>query len=584
MAVTETAGKPGMGIDIDIDLQSILRTFSAECEERIAEMEQAIVAMESHPGDRGLLETIFRNAHTIKGNAASLAMTAVAEFTHGLETFLQRLRMGTAPTCQNAVTLLLHSADALRQMLHGAVAGDERLKPEHAALLAALAADDGSSSQGRSAEAADDASERTAAAQKQEQGGAEAGRSDTIRVAIQKLDRMLNLAGEITIAQGRLRQVLEDRLDACPEALEAQAHLERLCLDLQEQIMTVRMVPVGPIFRLYSRMVRDIAVAVGKEARLVIEGEDAEIDLSVIEHLKDPLTHMIRNAIDHGIETPEKRSSEGKDRCGLLLLKAFHESGSIVIQLIDDGAGLNRERIISQARAQGLLAEPERLPDHMLYRVIFEPGFSTAKTVTGLSGRGVGMDVVRRNIEALRGSLAVDSQSGEGTKISIRLPLTLAIIEGFAVGVDDDTFILPLHSVLECLTVPPEEQARSAGQGIINLRGEPLPYVRLRQWLGREEAAPGRESIVVVAAEQMKAGFAVDALYGPRQTVIKPLGRHFSELPGIAGSAILGNGRVALILDVSGLLRDVVQGSSKLGTEPSQEEFFRSATSLPTPH
>jgi two-component system chemotaxis sensor kinase CheA len=573
-----------MGIDIDIDLQSILRTFSSECEERITDMEQAIVALESRPGDRGLLETIFRNAHTIKGNAASLAMTTVAEFTHVLETFLHRLRTGSAPVNPHTVTLLLNSADALRQMLQGAVAGDEGLKPQYADLLIALAADDSPFSQGPGSKAVADGSECTPAVPKQEQGGVETGRSDTIRVAIQKLDRMLNLAGEITIAQGRLRQVLEQKAEACPEALEAQAHLERLSLDLQEQIMMVRMVPVGPIFRLYSRMVRDIAVAAGKEARLVIEGEEAEIDLSVIEHLKDPLTHMIRNAIDHGIETAEKRLTDGKDRCGLLLLKAFHESGSIVIQLIDDGEGLNRERIIAQARAQGLLTDPERLPDHMLYRLIFEPGFSTAKAVTGLSGRGVGMDVVRRNIEALRGSVAVDSRFGKGTKISICLPLTLAIIDGFAVGVGDDTFILPLHSVLECLTLPSEEQARSAGQGIINLRGEPLPYIRLRQWLGCNEAAPTRESIVVVAAEQMKAGFAVDTLYGPRQTVIKPLGKHFSELPGIAGSAILGNGRVALILDVLGLLRNVVQESSKLGLEPTGDKSFRLGTLLSAPH
>jgi two-component system chemotaxis sensor kinase CheA len=571
-----------MAIDIDIDLQSILSTFSAECEERIGEMEQAIVALESRPGDREFLEAIFRNAHTIKGNAASLAMTAVAEFTHGLETFLQRLRTGAVPTDRYTVTLLLNSADALRQMLQSAVVGDERLKPEYAALLEALAADDGSLRQVPNGEG-ENGGERARGDQKQEQGSSEGSRSDTIRVAIQKLDRMLNLAGEITIAQGRLRQVLEDRAEACPEALEAQAHLERLSLDLQEQIMTVRMVPVGPIFRLYSRMVRDVALAAGKEARLVIEGEDAEIDLSVIEHLKDPLTHMIRNAIDHGIETAERRLLAGKDRCGLLLLKAFHESGSIVIQLIDDGAGLDRKRIITQARTQGLLADPDRPPDHVLYRLIFEPGFSTAKAVTDLSGRGVGMDVVRRNIEALRGSVAVESQAGKGTKISIRLPLTLAIIDGFAVGVGDDTFILPLHSVVECLTLSSEDQPRSAGCGIINLRGEPLPYVRLSRWLGREEAPMARESIVVVAAEQMKAGLAVDALHGPRQTVIKPLGKHFSELPGIAGSAILGNGRVALILDVSGLLRDVVQGSSTLGIKLSQEEVLGSATFLPAP-
>jgi two-component system chemotaxis sensor kinase CheA len=566
-----------MTLEIDLDLESIVRTFAAECEERISEMEQVVVALESNSADQELLKTIFRNAHTIKGNAASLGMTPIAEFTHALENLLQRLRDGTVPVTRQTISLLLESVDALREILPAAVAGDAQLKTVHAALLARLAAGDASSDTKKPATGGEKIEDPSAASRGREDVAWE-GNDGTIRVAIQKLDRMLNLAGEIAIAQGRLRQALEDKPSILKDALEAQSHLDRLSLELQEQIMKVRMVPVGPIFRRYSRMVREIAVTAGKQARLVIEGEEAEIDLSVVEHLKDPLTHMIRNAIDHGIETPEKRLSEGKDACGLLLLKAFHESGSIVIQLIDDGAGLNRERIRARARAQGLVSEPEKLPDHLLYRLIFEPGFSTAETVSNLSGRGVGMDVVRRNIEALRGSLAVKSASGKGTQMTIRLPLTLAIIDGFAVGVGDDTFILPLHSVLECLTLPSEERMKGSDQGVINLRGEPLPYVRLRHWLGRRrEPPPPRENIVVVASEQTKAGFAVDTLFGPRQTVIKPLGKQFQDLPGIAGSAILGNGRVALILDVPGLLRDVIRTSSNLCDERKVGEFLEPA-------
>jgi two-component system chemotaxis sensor kinase CheA len=562
-----------MALDIDLDLQSILRTFAAECEERIGEMEQAMVALESSAEDQELLRTIFRDAHTIKGNAASLGIVAMAEFTHGLENFLQRLRAGAIAPTRQAVTLLLQSADALRQMLPAAMAGEKQLKPDHAALLAALAASEAAFERHASLGGIEGRAERAPFDQKQERGGAEGERSGTVRVAIPKLDRMLNLAGEITIAQGRLRQVLEDRAAVCQEALAAQAHLERLSQDLQEQIMKVRMVAVGPIFRPYTRMVRDIAAAAGKQARLAIEGEQAEIDLSVVEHLKDPLTHMIRNAIDHGIEAPEKRASMGKDPCGLLLLKAFHESGSIVIQLIDDGAGLNRRRIIARAKAQGIVAEPEKLSDQMLYRLIFEPGFSTAESITGLSGRGVGMDVVRRNIEALRGAVSVDSESGKGAKIIIRLPLTLAIIDGFSVGVGENTFILPLHSVLECLTLPAEERMRSDPHGIINLRGEPLPYFRLRQWLGQNGPAPARENVVVVSSEQMKAGLAVDALFGPRQVVIKPLGKQFHNLPGIGGSAVLGDGRVALILDVPGLVRDVIRRTGSLRSRRKMASF-----------
>jgi two-component system chemotaxis sensor kinase CheA len=571
-----------MTLGIDIDFAAIMRTFSAESDEIISEMEQAAVALESQPQDDKLLEIIFRGAHTLKGNAGSLGLARVAEFTHALEDLLQRFRNGALAVTRQGISLLLRCIDALREMLPAAIAGTAELQAEHAVLLKQLATSlaDAIQPQFHRALQTEGKAGRMAdgeGAGRRSEDAAMPERSGTIRVDIQKLDRMLNLAGEITIAQGRLRQVLEDKTRVGKDALEAQAHLERLSLDMQEQVMKIRMVPVGPIFRHYNRTVREIALAAGKEARLVIEGEEAEIDLSVVEHLKDPLTHMIRNAIDHGIETPEKRRSAGKDPCGLLLLKASHEGGSIVIQLIDDGAGLNRQRIITCAKEKGVVPEPEKLPDQLLYRLIFEPGFSTAQAITDLSGRGVGMDVVRRNIEALRGSVTVDSEPGKGTRLNIRLPLTLAIIDGFGVGVGDETLILPLHSVCECLTLPADERGSEVGQGVINLRGEPLPYVRLRQWLGLSGPCPARENIVVVASEQMKAGFAVDVLYGPRQTVIKPLGKQFRDLPGIAGSAILGNGRVALILDVPGLLRGVIRVSGKFGNGPDTAKFFEPA-------
>jgi two-component system chemotaxis sensor kinase CheA len=384
-------------------------------------------------------------------------------------------------------------------------------------------------------------------------------RAGTIRVDTEKLDRMLDLAGEIAIAQGRLRQAIENSGTRDNEALEAHDQVERLTLDLQENIMRVRMVPVGPTFRQYLRVVRDIARDHGKSALLMMEGEEVEVDVSVIEHLKDPLTHMIRNALDHGIEMPEIRQRHGKDPCGTLRLRAFHEGANIVIQLIDDGAGLDRKKIINRARSLGTVVEPEKLEDQDLFRLIFEPGFSTAETITDLSGRGVGMDVVRRNIEALRGSVAVESQRHLGTTITMRLPLTLAIIEGFGVGLGDDTYVLPLHAVSECLEMPVEERQQERPFGLINLRGAPLPFVRLRHWFDLDCPASGREAIVVVEMNGAKVGLAVDSLHGARQTVIKSLGRQFRDLPGIAGSAILGNGRVALIIDVAALMREVIR-------------------------
>ena len=551
-----------MALDIDIDLETILRTFAAECEERIAEMEEAMVALESHPENREFLNTIFRGAHTIKGNAASLGIAAVAEFTHALESLLQRLRAGLIPVSRKTVTLLLQSADALREMLPGAIAGEEQRKSDYAALLVRLAEGGVGIEYPPSAEA-ENIEEPAAGCRRREDGSGGGARNGTIRVDIQKLDRMLNLAGEIAIAQGRLHQALGGE-KAGKDAFEAREQLERLSLDLQEEIMKVRMVPVGPVFRQYARVVRDVALAAGREARLALEGEEAEIDLSVVEHLKDPLTHMVRNAIDHGIESRETRRARGKDPCGLLTLKAFHEGGNIVVQLIDDGAGLNCERIIARAKERGWVADGDKLSEQDIFQFIFEPGFSTAATITDLSGRGVGMEVVRRDIEAVRGSVGLQSEAGRGTTFTIRLPLTLAIIEGFGVGVGDDTYILPLHAVRECWPFVGQEQVGANGRGMINLRGEPLPYVRLRHRFGIEASRPGRESVVVVASQGVKAGIVVDTLYGPRQTVIKPLDKQFFRSSNIAGSAILDNGRVALILDIPSVLRDVIQSSSQV--------------------
>jgi len=342
---------------------------------------------------------------------------------------------------------------------------------------------------------------------------------------------------------------------------------DALFIELQEQIMKVRMVPIGPMFQRHIRTVRDIAQMMGKTARLQIEGGDVEVDTTVIEHLNDPLTHMIRNTMDHGIESPEKRKAAGKDPCGTVTLRAFHDAGNIVIQMEDDGAGLNRRRILEKARAKGLLTEAQNPSDDEVYRLIFEPGFSTADKVTDMSGRGVGMDVVRRNIESLRGTVALESREGQGIKFNMRLPLTMAIIEGFMVGVQEETCVIPLDAVVECLEMPAEQRENDREAGFINLRGEPLPYLRLRNVFQFEVKRSGRENIVIVQHAGGRAGLAVDLLYGESQAVIKPLGKLFHGLPGVSGSTILGNGRVALILDVPSLVREAVFRASETDAE-----------------
>jgi two-component system chemotaxis sensor kinase CheA len=336
---------------------------------------------------------------------------------------------------------------------------------------------------------------------------------------------------------------------------------------LQQQVMNVRMRPIGPTFRHFVRVVRDVAVAAGKLARLELEGEDVEVDMGVIERLRDPLTHMVRNAVDHGLEPPDAREAAGKDRCGKVTLRARRDAGSIVVDVEDDGAGFSRERIALRARELGLAADPESLPTQELYRLIFEPGFSTAERVTALSGRGVGMDVVLRNVEALHGSVRISSRPGQGSGISLRLPQTLAIIEGLGVGVGGETFVLPLDDVIECVEMPVLQQGQQAGRGVFELRGDALPFVRLGDALGVPREAGARESVVVVRQEDSRAGIAVDRLYGQSQTVIKPLGGAFQGLPGIAGSAILGSGRVALILDVATLMRHTTDASARHATD-----------------
>jgi two-component system chemotaxis sensor kinase CheA len=372
---------------------------------------------------------------------------------------------------------------------------------------------------------------------------------------------MLDLAGEIAIARGRVRQMLGSRgavLDF--EALvEVEGQVDTLQVELQELIMRARMVPVGPVFRQFARIVRDVAAAHGKNARLVTIGDDVELDTTAVEMLRDPLTHMIRNALDHGLETSAERVASGKAAVGHITLDARHEAGSITIRVSDDGAGLDRRAIAARGAALGF--DPIRLSDAELDRLIFEPGFSTSGAVTDLSGRGVGMDVVRRAIEALRGTIGIESREGIGTTFVIRLPLTLAMIDGFGVSVDDESYVVPMDHVLECLELPADQPREVAG-GVLLLHDTVVPYVRLRHLFRLGGVSPARESVLIVEHDGAKAGLVVDALQGGSQAVIKPLGSYFSEVPGVAGSSILGNGRVALILDTPTILRTLAEESA----------------------
>jgi two-component system chemotaxis sensor kinase CheA len=552
--------------ELDLDREALLQTFLAEAEEIFVRMEQGLVALEARPGDDEILHGLFREAHTLKGSAGLLAFDAVRDLAHDLEDVLERVRKRTLGVSGVLVTLLLRSVDVLRGAVSEAAAGSTAASEAALAFrrrLAETAAGAAAPPLPRAADPAPEPGPPGAGDELPEPALPHAGGGRTLRVDVARLDRMLDLSGEIAIARGRLGEMLEHRTATPGELLEAHRETDRLTLDLQELIMKARMVPIGPSFHQHGRTVRDVATAQGKQARLVVEGEDVEVDTAVVEVIRDPLTHMVRNAIDHGIELPEVRRARGKDPVGRLVLRAFHETGAMVIQASDDGAGLDRRRIAEKAAALGLADDPARMTDEDLARAVFEPGLSTAERVTEISGRGVGMDVVRRNVEALRGSVSLESEEGRGTTVTIRVPLTLAIIQGFKVGVGDEVYILPLDAVIECVDLPREETAAGAPFGVLSLRGKPLPYLRLRRHFGTAGEPPVRENVVVVRHGAHLAGIAVEALHGESSTVIKPLGGMLRGIPGVAGSSILGNGRVALILDVGGLLRETLRRAAR---------------------
>jgi two-component system chemotaxis sensor kinase CheA len=376
-----------------------------------------------------------------------------------------------------------------------------------------------------------------------------AAENQTIRVDAGRLDRLIDAVGELVIAgAGAELRASMSKDEALQTAL---GEVMRLVEEVRDGALQLRMVPIGTTFSRFQRIVRDVSATLGKDVTLTVSGGDTEVDKALVEQIGDPLTHLVRNALDHGIESAEVRAAQGKPARGSLRLNAFHDSGSIVIEVQDDGGGIDPDLVLAKAIERGLVEPNAVLSEKDIYGLIFEPGFSTAATVSDLSGRGVGMDVVKRNVTALRGTIDVESKPGQGTTLRIRLPLTLAIIDGFLVGVGGATFVIPLDRVVECVELPAESRNRD----YMGLRGEVLSFVRLRSLFAIRGERPRRENVVVVEYAGTKTGLVVDALKGEFQTVIKPLGALFGNVQGIGGSTILGNGDVALIVDVPTLVR-----------------------------
>ncbi len=381
----------------------------------------------------------------------------------------------------------------------------------------------------------------------------------SIRVDAYKLDDMVALVGELVIAQSKLSQVVSRYHD--PMLQSVAEELELLSASLRDQTLSMRMLPIGTTFDRFRRLVRDLSHELGKEIELVTQGADTELDKTVIEQLGDPLVHLLRNAIDHGIEAPAVRMAAGKSARGSIVLAAQHSGGNVLIKITDDGKGLDREAIVAKGQERGLINDPDQLSDAEIYSLIFHPGFSTATAVTNVSGRGVGMDVVKRSIEGLRGNVEIDSVKGRGTTVTVKLPLTLAIIEGLQVRVGDEFFVIPLSAVEECM-----ELRRTGGRGadsdgldkrIVNLRNEIVPYIRLREWFAVPGETPEIEQIIITGDGTQRTGIVVDEVIGQQQTVIKTLGSVFKGLEDISGATIKGDGSMALILDIPHLIRKV---------------------------
>ena len=546
-------------------MAALLEAFLAESDEGLTAAEEALLVLERAPDDAASLASVFRAIHTLKGNSGIFDFDAMTRVAHAMEDLLDRLRAGQTVVSNGIITMLLECVDVLRGLLFESDR-TRALSPAELQLIAQLHADDNNVATGFSPSERDGLKPVTTSA--------------TLRIDLAKLDRLLDLSGEIGIARGRLSELLGDPTVPGRVALEAQRDADHLHLELQELVMKLRMVPVGPTFRQFQRIVRDTARSLGKEAELRIEGVDVEVDMTVIEHLRDPLTHMIRNGVGHGIELPDVRRAAGKSAAGTLVLRSFREAGTIVIELADDGGGIDRDRVIRIARERGLAGETETLTDAQVAELIFHPGFSTAETVTDLSGRGVGLDVVRRNIDAIHGSVSVESEPGQGTTFRVRLPLTLAIVDGLGVGVGGETFIIPMEAVVEALQYTGTGFSPSA-TGMLTHRGESIPFIRLRERLHHDGQAGlpllHRENVVVVRYARGRAGLVVDELHGECHTVVKPLPKSLRGIPGLSGSAILPNGRIAFIVDVPGLLQVEIDQRGLRNSTRSNEEWSCSA-------
>ena len=556
-ALSEVAVEDTGPVEVDPEL---FKDFLIESQELLEGLEEHLVELEAKPDDPELLNGIFRTFHTIKGTAGFLGFSRTSELAHRAEEVLDRLKKGQMSVNQDVMDALLAVLDIMKGLLEDikeSQAEKTDIGPAMAMLEAML------KGEATPVEVPGKASKTVQQVEAKAVARAMGGAAGTIRVDVGRLDQLMNLVGELVLSRNRLLQLNGEigtmhKGERIAEELDlATSQLDLLTSELQEMVMKTRMVPVGRVFNKFPRLVRDLCRASGKEVRLVIEGEDTEVDKTVIEEIGDPLVHLIRNAVDHGIELPEERERLGKPREGLIRLYAAQEGDRIVIGVEDDGRGMDAEKIKRKAIERGLLSpdEADRMDDRAAWNLVFLPGFSTADKVTDVSGRGVGMDVVRTNINKLNGNISIDSTPGKGTKVEIRLPLTLAIIQGLVVRVGRELYVVPLSSVVETVRVEPGDVYTIQQREVIRLRDVVLPLVRLdRLFQVPGDGKGDREYVVVIGTEDRRVGLVVDDLVGQEEVVIKSLGKLLQDTPAIAGATIRGDGKVCLITDVNEMI------------------------------
>ncbi|MBE7498745.1 MAG: chemotaxis protein CheA [Verrucomicrobiales bacterium] len=591
------APQAGAGEELCLDPAQdaeMLRAFLDESREHLHQIEQGVLALERNPQEAATLHAIFRAFHTMKGGAGFLHLGPIQALAHELESLLQEARQGRMAMDAAAIELILTGSDRLGRWVGELEAQLEGAKPPGPIrmpmgdLIERIRERSLGRGAGAEAPAAPKSGEVAGAPGARETdacrlearttgegqgalptgarlGGTEgkrqaAGRVGTqfVRVNTQKLDALVDLVGELVIAQSLVTGDVGVRALEDPGLSRHRSQLGRVTAELQRTAMALRLVPIRATFEKMARLVRDLSLKAGKQVELQLQGEDTELDRHLIDELDDPLVHMIRNAVDHGIEPPAVRVAQGKPPRGVIALAASHRAGHVVIEVRDDGAGLDRERIVAKARRQGLIGEGENPGEAEVLRLLFTPGFSTAERVTEISGRGVGMDVVWRNITDLRGQVTADSVRGQGTTFAIHLPLTLAIIDGLLVGVGGQRFVLPTLAVRESFRPTREMVSRAGPRGeVVNVRGRLCPLLRLHEHLGIEPRTkdPTEAVVVVVESNREQRCVMVDELLGKQEVVIKGLGERFRHNRVLAGAAILGDGQVGLILEADALVR-----------------------------